>query len=384
MNKLDVRFTELFGLGSNPKRFFCPGRVNLIGEHIDYLGGLVMPTAISLGITALIRFTSSTRIRLFSTDFEETVEFDGNALPTQKQENWSDYILGVILFLKKKGIPVRGFDLLLDSTLPKGAGLSSSAALEVLLYYSLSKLFGNVEPDRTQMALDCQQIENEFIGVNCGIMDQFAVANGKKDHAILLNCNSLEFQQIPLNLGDYSLLIINSNKPRQLADSAYNQRRQECDEALRILRQKNPSLENLVDAELSEIEAIKDPAVKQRAKHAITEQQRVKQSAKALAQNDLKAFGKLMNESHTSLSKDFEVSCNQLDFIASSLQNQKSCLGARMTGAGFGGCCIALIRTDQLSYARHNLGSDYQNKFGYTPSFYPCKPSSGVYMLVED
>lgn len=384
MNKLDIKFAELFGSGNKPQRFFCPGRVNLIGEHIDYLGGLVMPAAISLGITGLIRPTTSDRVRLFSTDFDNTVEFDATSLPDKKQGAWSDYVLGVILFLKKKGIPIRGFDLLIDSSLPKGSGLSSSAALEVLIYYSLSKLFADLEPDRTQMALDCQQIENEFIGVNCGIMDQFAVANGKKDHAIKLNCNSLDFQQIPLNLGEYSLLIINSNKPRQLAESAYNQRRSECDEALRILQQKNPSLANLVDADLSETEAIENPVIRQRAKHAITEQLRVKQSAKALAQNDLETFGKLMNASHTSLSEDFEVSCDELEFIVSHLQLEKGCLGIRMTGAGFGGCCIAVIQTHRLSDTAKKLEIQYRNQFGYTPSFYSCQPSDGVRMLVED
>lgn len=343
-----------------------------------------MPTAISLGITALVRTTESGRIRLFSTDFESTIELTMDALPTEKQGRWSDYVLGVILFLKKKGIPIRGFDLLIDSSLPKGSGLSSSAALEVLIYYSLSRLFNDSEPDRTQMALNCQQIENEFIGVSCGIMDQFAVANGKKDHAMQLDCDSLTFEHIPIRLDEYSLLIINSNRPRQLAESAYNQRRQECDEALRILGQNNARLANLVDAGLSEIQAIENSTIKKRARHAITEQQRVKQSARALAQNDLETFGKLMYESHTSLSCDFEVSCKELDFIVHNLLKEEGCLGARMTGAGFGGCCIAIVQTDRFSDIIKQLETDYTVQFGYAPLFYACQPSEGVHMLVDD
>ena len=384
MSKLDIKFNELFGSGDKPKRFFCPGRVNLIGEHIDYLGGLVMPAAISLRITALIRPTENQSIRLVSTSFEGIVEFDIGNLPTEKQGRWSDYVLGVIHEVQDAGTIVRGFDLLLESTLPKGSGLSSSAALEVLIYSALHSIFRDGEPDRTQAAVDCQKVENEFIGVQCGIMDQFAVANGKANHAILLDCESLGFKHIPFNLGEYSLVIINSNKPRQLAESAYNARRNECDEALRILQQKNPSLINLVDAELSEIEAIGNPIIKQRAKHAITEHQRVKQSAEALAQNELEAFGNLMNESHTSLSEDFEVSCDELDFITSFLQNEESCLGARMTGAGFGGCCIAIIQTGRFAATRKKLETEYNDRFGYAPSFYTCQPSGGVRMLVED
>lgn len=383
MDQLEAEFVELFGVGDAPDKFFCPGRVNLIGEHIDYLGGSVMPAAISLGITGLIRKNDSNQIRIYSSDFDELIEFNINDLPQHKQERWSDYVLGVVLFLENKGVSIRGFDLLIDSSLPKGSGLSSSAALEVLVYYSLFKLFQDSEPDRTKMALDCQRIENDFIGVNCGIMDQFSVANGKKNHAIRLNCDSLEFEHVPLNLGEHSLLIINSNKPRQLAESAYNQRRQECDEALRILRQNNPSLVNLVDAEFSKINAINDPIIKQRAKHAITEQQRVKRSAKALAQNDLEVFGKLMNESHTSLSKDFEVSCDELDFIASSLQIKEGCLGARMTGAGFGGCCVSLVKTKSVSQITFKLETVYKNRFGHRPLFYQCQPSDGIHALVD-
>lgn len=383
MQKVTQQFEELFGTADGVEGFCCPGRVNLIGEHIDYLGGLVLPAAISLGITALVRPNSSNIIRLRSLDFEETVDFDLNSLPTTKQGNWSDYILGVILHLRTNGLSVGGFDMLIESTLPKGSGLSSSAALEVLAYYSLSMTFGSSEPDRTQMTLDCQRIENEFIGVNCGIMDQFAVANGKENHAIMLKCDTLDFKHVPLDLGDYSLLIVNSNKPRQLAESAYNQRRQECDEALQIIQQSR-AISNLVEATEVDLNLLADPILKKRTKHAFSEHQRVLESAKALASGDLKSFGELMTTSHYSLRDDYEVSCAELDFLVAHLLERESCLGARMTGAGFGGCCIALINTEALTDACRRVRVEYESAFGSAPSFHVCQPSSGIHALLLD
>lgn len=380
MNKLSNKLSDLFGEGDDVKRFFCPGRVNLIGEHIDYLGGLVMPAAISMGITALIRPNGSSKMTVHSTDFDETVALDLNALPTQKQNHWSDFVLGVTLHLKHKGVEIGGCDILLDSNLPKGSGLSSSAALEVLCYFMLSSAFEGNEPDRVKMALACQQIENNFIGVSCGIMDQFAVANGKENHAIVLNCNSLENEFVPLNLAEYSLLIINTNKPRALAESAYNQRRKECGQALRIIAQHKP-IENLVDATLDDLKHLNDTILAKRTRHAITEQLRVKQSVVALNSGNLTEFGKLMNESHASLRHDYEVSCTELDFLVAELQNNEVCIGARMTGAGFGGCCIALVKTESIQALSHSLSKTYTAQFGFAPSFYNCQPSGGVHRI---
>lgn len=383
MHKLTQQFGELFGNTEGVKGFFCPGRINLIGEHIDYLGGLVLPTAISLGITALIRPNSSSTIRLHSLDFAETVEFDLNSLPTEKQGNWSDYILGVILYLRTNGLSVGGFDMLIESTLPKGSGLSSSAALEVLAYYSLCMTFGSLEPDRTQMALHCQRIENEFIGVNCGIMDQFAVANGMENHAIKLNCNTLDFEHVPLKLVDHSLLIINSNKPRQLSKSAYNQRRKECDQALQTIQQHR-LISKLVEATEADLQLLENQILKKRAKHAFSEHQRVLESAEALARGELSGFGKLMAASHASLRDDYEVSCSELDLIVEHLLEEEGCLGARMTGAGFGGCCIALVKTEAVDKLTNDLRNRYENIFGFAPSFHVCQPSSGVHTLLDD
>lgn len=380
MNKLSSRFNDLFGTGDDVQRFFCPGRVNLIGEHIDYLGGSVMPTAISLGVTALIRPNGSSNVTIHSTDFDETIELSLSALPTSKQNHWSDFVLGVILHLKQKGVEIGGCEVLVDSDLPKGSGLSSSAAFEVLCYFMFTSVFGGEEPDSIQLALDCQQIENNFIGVNCGIMDQFAVANGQSNKAIILNCNTLEHEFVPLELKEYSLLIINTNKPRALAESAYNKRRQECDEALRIISEQR-SIQNLVDATFADLDLISDPILKKRARHAIAEQLRVGQSVDALNAGNLVTFGKLMNESHNSLRDDYGVSCAELDFIVSELQDHAACAGARMTGAGFGGCCIALIKVQSVQEISRSLTKTYTVRFGSAPSFYDCRPSRGVYRV---
>jgi galactokinase len=377
-------FEDIFGKHHLTRRFFCPGRVNLIGEHIDYLGGDVLPAAISLGIYGTFGLTDNSLVRIHSTDFNETVSFNVNELPSSRQNHWSDYVLGVLDDAKAKGFAITGFDLLLESTLPKGSGLSSSAALEVLIYYSLFKLFESREPNRSELALDCQQIENNFVGVNCGIMDQFAVANGKENHAVKLNCETLEHSHIPVKLGAYSLVIINSNKPRQLAESAYNQRRAECDEALKVLQDHKVSIKNLVDTNLNDILLIENETIRRRAKHAITENQRVQKSAKALSNNEIEEFGQLMNASHQSLKSDFEVSCRELDFIVDHLQQQKACLGARMTGAGFGGCCIAIIQTKEVDVVSEQLISEYSKTFGFAPSVFSCDPSDGVRMLVDD
>ena len=380
MYELNGKFYELFGGGNEPKQFFCPGRVNLIGEHIDYLGGLVMPAAISLGITGLIRTNNSRAIRLASTSFDGLVELNLDKLPREKQGSWSDYVLGIIQSVKSEGIEIGGFDLLLDSTLPKGSGLSSSAALEVLVLFALHSLFGESEPDRTQMALSCQKVENDFIGVQCGIMDQFAVANGKANHAMMLNCDSLKFKHVPFELGDYSLVIINSNKQRELADSAYNQRRQECDKALEIIRQHR-AIENLVNATSSDLDLIADPILRKRTKHASTEQQRVLESESALRNADIETFGELLNASHRSLRNDFEVSCSELDFIVDLLSESEHCLGARMTGAGFGGCSIAVIDTNRTDKLCEKLSLAYNSQFGFPPEWLICEIANGVHSI---
>lgn len=379
MDWLRKKFNELFDSEGEIESYFCPGRVNLIGEHIDYLGGLVMPAAISLGITALVRKNSSRKIRLFSTDFSDLEEIDLDDLPISKQGKWTDFVLGILLeFQHDKN--ASGIEILFHSTLPKASGLSSSAALEVLCYYVFSQTWKNEEPDRVKMAVDCQRVENNFIGVQCGIMDQFAVANGKKNHAIQLNCDSLSFSYSPIFLGEYSLIIVNSNKSRELAESAYNQRLKECQEALSII-QKHRSIDQLVNANDNDLEFLESEVLQRRVKHAFTEQNRVLESSKALKNKELNRFGQLLKASHQSLKNDFEVSCSELDFIVDNLQENQHSLGARMTGAGFGGCAIALIKTQSMETVMKRLTKMYREQFGLQLDWYTCKIADGVKTL---
>lgn len=379
MELLSRKFNELFDSEGELQTYFCPGRVNLIGEHIDYLGGLVMPAAISLGITGLVRKNRLRKIRLFSTDFPDSEEIELNNLPKSKQGKWTDFVLGVLLeFINEPNFS--GLDILFHSTLPKASGLSSSAALEVLCYYIFSNTWKGEEPNRVKMAVDCQRVENNFIGVQCGIMDQFAVANGKRNQAIQLNCDTLKFNYSPINLGDYSLLVINSNKPRALAESAYNQRLEECKEALSII-QKHRSIEQLVEANESDLQLLESEVLKQRVKHAYTEHIRVIETAEALEEQDLNRFGQLLNASHQSLKNDFEVSCLELDFIVENVQKNQHCLGARMTGAGFGGCCIAVIVSELVESVMKPLANSYQESFGLHLDWYNCEIADGVKTL---
>lgn len=375
MNSLSEKFEELFGTSGETQEFFCPGRVNLIGEHIDYLGGLVMPAAISLGITALVKPNDSKQIRLHSSDFEGTEVFDLETLPILKQGKWSDFVLGVLLQIDKSN--AFGLDIIFESSLPKASGLSSSAALEVLSYYIFSKYWLKEDANRTQMAKSCQEIENHFIGVECGIMDQFAVAQGKAGNAIKLRCDNLDFEYVPVDLKEHSLVIINSNKSRELAGSAYNQRLKECKDAITEIR-KHHEIDSLINATDEDLQLLSNDVLKKRTKHAFSEQKRVLSAAKALKKNNIKKFGEILNTSHQSLKLDYEVSCAELDFIAESLSSSPYCLGARMTGAGFGGCCIALIETSKESELRNQLKATYSKTFDINLSWYNCNISDGV------
>lgn len=361
--------------------YFCPGRVNLIGEHIDYNGGLVMPAAISLGITARIQRNGIDLMRLQSEPSVEWVEVPLDAL-VARPGHWSDYIIGVMLSLQEKQIPLEGCDIVFSSTLPQGSGLSSSAAIEVLTYYMLTHFLTGNEPDRRTMAIACQQVENTHIGVNCGIMDQYAVAMGKKDHALLLDCSTIAHQDIPIHLGEHALLIIDSKAPRQLAASAYNERREECDAALSILR-KFRSIDHLAAATMDDVEMLSDPILRKRARHVVSEQMRVTQATSALSSGHLVRFGELLNASHASLRDDYEVSSPQLDHIVFMAQQQEGCLGARLTGAGFGGCCIALVAKSAIPQLIGKLESSYQHHFQLPIAFHACTVSKGVRRLTH-
>lgn len=376
---LPIQFSTLFNGQTPEAQYFCPGRVNLIGEHIDYNGGLVMPAAISLGITASISRNGTATMRIFSTLADNAAHIAIAAIEP-RPGHWSDYIIGIMMRLQKDGVVLQGCDIHISSTLPQGSGLSSSAALEVLFYYMLTHFLAGTEPDRLSMAVACQQVENGHIGVQCGIMDQFAVAMGQEDRALLLDCNTLQHKAVPLHLNGHELIIIDSRAPRSLAASAYNQRRSECEEALRLL-QVDRELTYLIDATLAEVDTLNDATLRKRARHVVTENMRVKAASHALQTNDLIAFGQLLNASHASLRGDYEVSSAQLDHIVMEAQTHDGCLGARLTGAGFGGCCIALMKPEGKVSFQHKLKASYTKQFNLSLGFHACKISAGVHAL---
>ena len=364
--------------------YFASGRVNLIGEHIDYNGGLVMPIAINLGIKALYKERADDNICLHSTTHEKRIAFSTDSIPTVYDPNndWCNYPIGVIRKIYDNGLRLKGFDLFFDSNLPEGSGLSSSAAIEVLTGYILLHQ-AKQSINLSDLAVFCQHVENEFIGVKCGIMDQFAVANCKKDNALLLDCNTLEYEQVPFELDDYSLLVINSKKPRSLIKSAYNQRKAESDEALKLLMEadKLTYAESLVHAAMEDLHIITDPIIRKRARHVVSENLRVKHAATALRMGDLHTFGRLMSASHQSMKEDYEITGLEMDTLAETAQHIDGCLGARMTGGGFGGCAIALVQKKRIDSFRKILTDRYHTVTGLQCEIYECEAEDGVRAL---
>ncbi|WCF09847.1 galactokinase [Paenibacillus thiaminolyticus] len=381
--QLAAHFEEQYGSGEGEVRFFhAPGRVNLIGEHIDYNGGYVLPAALEFGTTLLIRPRSDRMIRLSSTNFPYQLTVAADEAANAKTGEWTDYPVGVMVELAKSGRALsRGYDILVHGDIPNGAGLSSSASLEVAAAYALLTLEGH-PIDRTDIAQLSQRAENRFVGVNCGIMDQFAVANGKQDHAILLMCDTLEFKHVPFRTEGYKLVIGNTNKRRGLVDSKYNERRAQCDEAVRELRQAFPELELLAQLDAARYEAnkhlIQDEAVRKRAAHVIAENERVLQSVEALQQHELERFGQLMIASHESLRDLYEVSCEELDVMVEEALRIEGTAGSRMTGAGFGGCTVSLVKESAVPRFIEQVGEAYQRRTGLTAEFYVCSVGDGV------
>ena len=385
MKHLEQKFQEVFGSPAE-KHFFAPGRVNLIGEHTDYNGGNVFPCAIDKGTYGLVKKRNDRKFRMYSENFADlgVMEFTLDELTNDKKHDWANYPKGVIKMFLEAGQKIdSGFDILFSGNIPNGAGLSSSASIEMLTAIVLKDLF-HLSIDPVEMAQLGKNTENLFIGVNSGIMDQFAVAMGKKDHAILLDCNTLKYDYVPVVLKDEVIVIANTNKRRGLADSKYNERRAECDEALAELQTKLP-IKALGELSIEQFEAnknlIKSPVRQKRAKHAVYENQRTLKAQKELSAGNLAEFGKLMNQSHISLRDDYEVTGVELDTLAALAWEQPGVVGSRMTGAGFGGCTVSIVKKDKVDDFIKNVGEAYKNKIGYAADFYIASVSDGAKKL---
>ncbi|MEO7924871.1 MAG: galactokinase [Chitinophagaceae bacterium] len=360
--------------------FFCPGRVNLIGEHIDYNGGQVLPCAISQGTWLAVARNADKRLSFHSLRFPETATLHLQSSYSRTGSQWFNYPLGIIHELLQQDHNLSGLDLLFDGDLPVGAGLSSSASIEVVTAFALSSIYG-LDINRKDIALLSKKVENEFIGVSCGIMDQFAVTMGKKQQAILLDCDTLDFEYIPFDIPDYSLVIINSKKERTLADSKYNERFAESAIALSELKKVLP-LENLCGLDPASFEIhqhlISDPVIRKRALHVVSENARVNDTVIALQTKDWEVFGKLLYASHRSLKELYEVSCTELDTIVDFCKDYPGCAGARMTGAGFGGCAIALVKKISFDDFASKLNKQYKKTVGYEPGIFVTTIGEGV------
>lgn len=385
LEKLYNKFKELFGYEAESK-FFSPGRVNLIGEHTDYNGGHVFPCAIHRGTYALVKKRDDKKFRMYSENFENLgiIEFLLDNLVNEKKHKWVNYPKGVVKMFIEAGYKIdSGFDVLFYGNIPNGSGLSSSASIEIVTSIILKDLY-NLDIDMVEMVKLSQKAENQFIGVNSGIMDQFAVGMGKKDNAILLDCNTLKYSYAPVILKDEVLVIGNTNKKRGLADSKYNERRAECEEALKDL-QKELDIQSLGELSVEEFnkseKLIKNEINRKRAKHAIYENQRTIKAQKELMEGNLEEFGRLMNESHVSLRDDYEVTGIELDTMVEIAWNQEGVIGSRMTGAGFGGCTISIVKKDAVDKFIENVGKEYKEKVGLDADFYVVNISDGAKKL---
>jgi galactokinase len=386
---LKQKFVEHFGgTEESISVFHAPGRVNLMGEHTDFNGGFVFPAALTFGTTLLINPREDRMLGFASTNFSLTKEVSIDDIAFAKEDDWTNYPKGIVWELAQRGIQLtQGYNLLFHGEIPNGAGLSSSASIEVVTAYALLVLEGK-PTDTVQIAVWSQHAENEFIGVKSGIMDQFAVANGRKDHAILLDCDTLKYELVPFDSGDYKLVIGNTNKRRGLVDSKYNERRAECEQAVQHLRQAFPNLTLLGQLTLAQYEAnehlIKDETVRRRARHVVEEIYRVVRSMEVLNNNDLAAFGHLMNASHDSLRDLYEVTGIELDTMVDAARSVPGVLGSRMTGAGFGGCTVSLVHKDSIALFIADVGSKYESATGLQPVFYVCEIGEGVREMKEE
>ena len=385
--KLFDMFAELFGDSEGARFYFSPGRVNLIGEHTDYNGGHVFPCALTLGTYGAARKREDNKIHFYSMNLDSfgVVEASLDDLTNKKEYNWANYPLGVVWAFKEKGHTITsGFDMVIWGNIPNGSGLSSSASLEVLTGVILTDLFEIKDLSMTDLALIGQYSENNFNGCNCGIMDQFAVAMGKKDHAIFLDTSDLSYEYAPCVLDGAKIVITNSKVKHSLVDSAYNDRRNECAAALKAL-QSELDIQALGDLTPEEFEAhkslIKDEIQLQRAKHAVYENQRTIRAVAALKANNIEEFGKLMNESHVSLKNDYEVSCEEIDILVDLAWEIPGVIGSRITGGGFGGCTVSIVKNDAVDTFIEKVGNGYKEQTGNTAEFYVVEVGDGAHRL---
>lgn len=380
-------FSQVYGTSQDARTYFSPGRVNLIGEHTDYNGGHVFPCALTIGTYGMIKERTDRKLRFYSMNFEETgvIESSLDQLVYEKEALWTNYLKGVMWVFKLRGYNIkRGFDILLYGNIPNGSGLSSSASVELLTAYFLKDFLKHCDLSRIELAQISQYAENNFNNVNCGIMDQFAISMGKKNCGIFLNTKDLSYEYAPLHLDGYKIVIASSNKKRGLADSKYNERRAQCEEALHQL-QKVSKISSLGELSIEEFERIKnimeDETLQRRAKHAVYENQRTIEGLKSLESGDLEHFGELMNASHKSLREDYEVTGIELDTLAHSAWETDGVLGSRMTGAGFGGCTVSIVREKKVEDFIIQVGRTYKEKIGYEADFYVVEAGDGVRAL---
>ena len=362
-----------------PRLFRAPGRVNLIGEHTDYNDGFVMPVAIDF-FTQIILFPLDARaLEFYSDNFKEKVLLDFDNLAKSSSRHWSDYVVGVAFMLIREGHALRGARLMIASDVPIGSGLSSSAALEVATAYALATT-SDLKIERVELAKLCRRAENEFVGARVGIMDQFVSFFGETDKALLLDCRSLEFEHLPVP-PSAQLIICNTMVKHDLASGAYNERRQQCEEGVELLRTVLPNVTALRDVTSQQLEVHRkelSEVIFRRCRHVVTENERVLDAASALKQVDVAKFGQLMNQSHQSLRDDYEVSCAELDLMVGLARKVQGVFGARMTGGGFGGCTVNLVRRDKIDEFQKTLAAGYREATGLTPEIYVCKAVKGA------
>ncbi len=380
------KFIEVFGESDNIDTYFAPGRVNLIGEHTDYNGGHVFPCALTIGTYAAVKQREDNNLRFYSMNFEKlgVIESSLDDLVATKEADWTNYPKGVMWAFLEKGYTFdRGMDIVLFGNIPNGSGLSSSASVEVLTGYILKCMYG-FDVSLQDIALIGQYSENNYNGVNCGIMDQFAIAMGKEDNAIFLDTSNLEYEYAPIKLDGMKLVIACSNKKRGLGDSKYNERRSECEDALALLQSKL-DIKTLGDLSIEEFEnnkhLIGDETKIKRAKHAVYENVRTIEAVKALKENDIATFGKLMNESHMSLCEDYEVTGIELDTLVEAAWDVEGVVGARMTGAGFGGCTVNIVKEEVVDKFIEEVSTAYKGKIGYSADFYVVDIGDGPYKI---